>query len=137
VRRALFKLIIATLLVSGCKEAAPQGDDAANATVTPAPVVTAQTPSGPSIQEIEAAHAACRDTGGKPSMSGAFMRAVCVFETKDAGASCTSSADCDSICLAPKEADSEVSAGQCAPQTPYLGCHKVVENGAMPILCME
>ena len=45
----------------------------------------------------------------------------CAAPTRDAGKACTSSPQCETLCLA--------ETGTCAPYLPYFGCHETLENG--------
>ncbi len=70
----------------------------------------------------------CQSQGGQPVVGG-FGQFVCQMPTPDAGADCTSSADCTGHCLA----DGQV----CTPSMPYFGCYDTYENGQIATLCVD
>ena len=77
-----------------------------------------------------AAHLACEKRGGRWSVAGGGAAAFCQTPTKDAGKSCRASTDCAGYCL--------VKSGTCAPVTPMLGCHDILnEQGRMLTQCIN
>lgn len=77
-----------------------------------------------------AAHLACERRGGRWSVAGGGTAAFCQTPTKDAGKSCRASTDCAGYCL--------VKSGTCAPVTPMLGCHDILnEQGRMLTQCIN
>lgn len=70
----------------------------------------------------------CETQGGQ-MVRGAFGQLVCQRPAPDAGASCTSSADCAGHCLA----DGQI----CTPVIPYFGCYDTYENGQIATLCVD
>lgn len=125
--------MIIVAAIAACKETAP---DAAGTDQTSQPVIerdlsASNTGPNPTIQARAAANQACVDQGGKPAIGGLGGRAVCIFDTKDAGQSCTASSECEGMCLATD------TGGVCAPEIPYFGCYAVMENGQTPTLCVD
>lgn len=77
-----------------------------------------------------AAHLACEKRGGRWSVAGGGTAAFCQSPTRDAGKSCRRSTDCEGYCLN--------KSGTCAPVTPMLGCHDILnEAGRMLTQCIN
>lgn len=79
--------------------------------------------------QTEAAEATCLAEGGEWISRGP-ARMFCERQTRDGGASCQTSSDCETVCLARSRT--------CAPVTPLLGCHQVLgRSGSVSTLCTE
>jgi len=78
---------------------------------------------------IEREKAACADRGGRWGQGGGGGRFVCYTDTRDAGRSCTSSNDCEGLCLA--------RSASCAPVTPLFGCNDVLTGGGQATICVD
>lgn len=82
----------------------------------------------PIIEKQEAMLKDCGENGGVSTIGG-HGQMICIFPAKDAGKSCSSSRDCDGVCLAEGQV--------CSPEAPYYGCHDVYENGTIATLCVD
>jgi hypothetical protein len=70
--------------------------------------------------------ASCEAAGGR--MMSAKVGPVCVMPSSDAGKSCTSSSQCEGLCMAN---------GQCSPDENSFGCQDVLENGQATTICID
>jgi len=72
----------------------------------------------------------CETDGGRWGAGARSGQLVCYMTPDDANQSCSSSADCESLCLARSRT--------CAPVTPFFGCHEVLNSrGAKQTLCID
>ncbi|MDO9637853.1 MAG: hypothetical protein Q7J44_04860 [Pseudotabrizicola sp.] len=101
-----------------------------------APVATADAANAPIAEPVgpvavkSAAHLACEKRGGIWSAAGGGTAAFCQTPTRDAGKSCKAATDCTGYCLS--------QSGTCAPVTPMLGCHAILdEQGRMLTQCIN
>ncbi|WP_205518515.1 hypothetical protein [Pseudotabrizicola algicola] len=109
--------------------APPAAAAAAPAQSTAEAAPEAAEPVAPPVVKT-AAHLACERRGGRWSVAGGGKAAFCQTPTKDAGKSCRASTDCTGYCL--------VKSGTCAPVTPMLGCHDILnEQGRMLTQCIN
>ncbi|MFN4130262.1 MAG: hypothetical protein ACK4GC_10685 [Paracoccaceae bacterium] len=107
----------------------PVPDTMPDATPQPDAAGVAAEPVAPVVVKT-AAHLACEKRGGRWSVAGGGTAAFCQTPTKDAGKSCKASTDCTGYCL--------VKSGTCAPVTPMLGCHDILnEQGRMLTQCIN
>jgi len=75
----------------------------------------------------------CLARGGAWGPQGRAQMEMCDLPAADAGQPCTSSSQCQGLCLA---SDSS-STGTCSPRTIYFGCFDVVEDGSTMGLCID
>ncbi|WP_166416662.1 hypothetical protein [Cochlodiniinecator piscidefendens] len=98
-------LLASLVLLTGCQAEEPNVSDA----------------SADGIHKLTAEEiAACDRALGEVVISG-FGLQTCLVPTIDAGEACTSEHSCESLCLAETR--------QCAPVTPYFGCHDILIDG--------
>lgn len=95
------------------------------------PAGDANTPLEPvGTARLDVARKACEQRGGSFGRGGLANRFVCFERPRDAGKSCTSSSDCESLCLARSRT--------CAPVKPMFGCHEVLMGeGRSASLCVD
>lgn len=101
---------------------AENGDsNGASDTARPADMADFLPPPAPIPSALRASQATCERGGGRfvPRRHGGIYD--CLRSTRDAGQSCTRAGDCEGLCLA--------RSGSCAPFTPLLGCHEVLDAG--------
>lgn len=89
--------------------------------------------------DIAAETIACRERGGTMAYRGRTIEPVCVIQTKDAGKTCSASAECEGRCLIDidKAKDEEwrsiavgaAAAGQCSAEELHFGCYIPIERG--------
>jgi len=93
---------------------------------------TPQEPPRPISKPVDAnaeKRAKCERRGGTFSKTGAGLF-ICVNRTRDATKSCSSSTQCEGVCLA--------RSGTCSPVDPLIGCHDIVtDNGNMARVCID
>lgn len=100
------------------------------------------------IIEMPKDQPACLAAGGKWGRIGLGPRAECNLPTSDAGAICSDSSECESLCIAElSKADQErvtrekaiiQTKGKCAAWRIVVGCIARVENGQVKgILCID
>jgi hypothetical protein len=94
-------------------------------------IVTAQPTAGPVVPPDNEQD--CLAQGGAWGPQGMLQREMCDLPATDAGQPCTSSSQCQGLCLA---SDSS-STGTCSPRTLNFGCFEVVEDGAKMGLCID
>jgi len=75
----------------------------------------------------------CLAQGGAWGPQGMLQREMCDLPATDAGQPCTSSSQCQGLCLV---SDSS-SMGACSPRVLNFGCFDVVEDGAKMGLCID
>ncbi|MBN2631641.1 MAG: hypothetical protein JXR75_14010 [Rhodobacteraceae bacterium] len=110
--------------VLGPKIAAPD-----KAPEKPVPEVETAAPAAP-VAVKTAAQLACEKRRGVWSSTGAGKAAFCQTPTRDGGKSCRASSDCSGYCLA--------KSGTCAPVSPMLGCHDILDDaGRMLTQCIN
>lgn len=80
------------------------------------------------IEQVESLAAKCTLKGGTMTIGG-HGQPVCLETASDAGKQCSSSADCEGICLAEGQI--------CSSQAPMYGCNDVYENGTIATLCVD
>lgn len=78
-------------------------------------------PSAPIPPALRTSQAACERDGGRFAPRSGGRVYDCLRITRDAGQSCRRAGDCEGLCLA--------RSGSCAPFTPLLGCHEVLDSG--------
>jgi hypothetical protein len=102
---------------------------------------------GSSFTQEPADKSACEAIGGKWGVWGLAPQAQCNLPTNDAGAACTNSDQCQSLCLAqlsPEEFEAAFKEGKtfekggfCAPMTIVVGCVPLVKDGVVQIICLD
>jgi hypothetical protein len=75
----------------------------------------------------------CLAQGGAWGPQGLLQMEMCDLPAVDAGKPCTSSSQCQGLCLASDAS----STGTCSPRTLNFGCFDVVEDGAKMGLCID
>lgn len=90
--------------------------------------------------EIAAETVACNARGGTMAYRGLTIEPVCVIQTKDAGKTCSASAECEGRCLIDidKAKDEEwrsiavgaAATGVCSAEELHFGCYIPIEAGA-------
>ena len=75
----------------------------------------------------------CLAQGGMWGPQGMLQRDMCDLPATDAGQPCTSSSQCQGLCLASDAS----STGTCSPRVLNFGCFDVVEDGAKMGLCID
>ena len=76
------------------------------------------------------ARAACENQGGRWGSAPGKTAFVCFEDLPDALKTCTTSRDCEGLCLARSRT--------CSPIKPFFGCHEVLNvNGVRQTLCIE
>ena len=127
--RILLPCVIALLCGCAAGPVATQaraGEPAAkSAAVASHPSTRKKTPAAPKTAQ------ACAAAGGTWRKVGMLRQELCDMPTHDAGKSCSSSSECESICVAPKDADlTKPVTGSCYRSFMLLGtCLARVENG--------
>jgi hypothetical protein len=77
-----------------------------------------------------AAHVACELAGGNFVAAGRGRAKTCQYPTKDGGKQCSTSNQCEGVCLARSRT--------CAPVNPLLGCNEVLQaDGRQTRLCLD
>lgn len=128
------------IAVTSLDGAAPEpvpADEAEPAPLSPVPDTMPAAEETPAAAEPVApviiktpAHLACEKRGGRWSVAGGGTAAFCQSPTRDSGKSCRRSTDCEGYCLN--------KSGTCAPVTPMLGCHDILnEAGRMLTQCLN
>jgi hypothetical protein len=89
--------------------------------------------------EIAAESIACRARGGTMAYRGRTIEPVCVIQTRDAGKTCSASAECEGRCLIDidKAKDEEwrsiavgsTATGICSAEELHFGCYIPIERG--------
>ena len=75
----------------------------------------------------------CLAQGGAWGPQGMLQREICDLPAADAGKPCTSSSQCQGLCLA----NDASSTGTCSPRTLNFGCFDVIEDGSKMGLCID
>ena len=75
----------------------------------------------------------CLAQGGVWGPQGMLQTDMCDLPAADAGRPCTSSSQCQGLCLASDAS----STGTCSPRVLNFGCFDVVEDGARLGLCID
>lgn len=79
---------------------------------------------------FDAAREACLEDGGRWVARAETGGMICLRTPRDAGRACSSSADCETQCLARSRT--------CAPVDPLYGCHEVLgAGGAVSTVCLQ
>jgi hypothetical protein len=93
----------------------------------------------------EAERAACLAARGRVQIGGLLGNEICVRPTSDAGRRCTSSSQCEAMCLyEPRSGLRQTPrpgarvTGRCQRETNAFGCRQAVERGRLqPALCVD
>mgnify|MGYP000736834815 CR=1 FL=1 len=96
----------------------PARDAVAEGPAEPVPDAAPEPPPDP-------ATLACRASGGQMLPGPLGQGRVCVRPTGDSGRACASATDCSEACLARSRT--------CAPFTPLLGCHEILDRAGRPL----
>lgn len=75
----------------------------------------------------------CLAQGGAWGPQGMLQREMCDLPAADAGKPCTSSSQCQGLCLASDAS----STGTCSPRVLNFGCFDVIEDGSKMGLCID
>lgn len=79
---------------------------------------------------LAGARAACERNGGNWALTPNKVTYACFRQTRDANRYCTSSTECEGVCLARSRT--------CSPVEPFFGCHEVLSAGGVPqTLCTQ
>lgn len=73
----------------------------------------------------------CFEKGGKYEKKGMAQIYICNIPTTDSGKSCTSSKECEGLCLV------KSGEGKCSPWTDYDGCNPIMEEGKEVTICID
>lgn len=112
--RRILTLMVCAAALASCQEDGP------NASQTQGTI--------PDI--LSGARADCERQGGNWGLAAGKAAYVCYRQTRDANRHCTSSRDCEGMCLARSQT--------CSPVEPFFGCHEVLSSGGVPqTLCIE
>lgn len=84
---------------------------------------------------------ACIKQGGKWVRAGLAGGYMCLIKAKDAGKSCTDSAQCEYRCIANISESVQPGgkgSGQCQTTNSHFGCYSVVKDGVVqPAICVD
>lgn len=75
------------------------------------------------------AEAKCKAQGGKYKQGGLSQELLCHLPTRDGGKACSSSDQCESVCLA--------ASRSCSGEQQNFGCIDLLENGETVTLCID
>jgi hypothetical protein len=79
----------------------------------------------------------CRAAQGSWFEFGNSGRFYCRMQTRDGGRACTSSLDCEGICIAPTEGAHTPARRACSDVMPLFGCNTQFEGSEMGTVCRD
>ncbi|WP_101925048.1 hypothetical protein [Luteimonas rhizosphaerae] len=102
-----------------------------------APAERTTTNAGPDQGSVTN-EAECVRVGGEWTQLGRAPVKQCLRQTTDAGKACTTSEQCEGLCVAPEgTTDGATVGGTCSVTTNPFGCQQRVHDGVATTLCVD
>ena len=89
------------------------------------------------VRELPKSASACEARGGTWTRFGGEGQYFCRIKTRDAGAKCSNSSECEGVCLAAFTKPSGIAFNSCSDEISVYGCFEEFSDGHVRPICRD